>query len=168
MGGGGGAVNHLERKGTLVVYLLLTSSERCISFNRCKNIVFINKSLNQEDDSVSSLICKVLLHTAMTEFPSTLSYIAWSRLPSRAYIFRRLNTYASSLLSDSLAGTGDILKPNKGTRPFRVECEVIASFPPRFRTSLSLTDLMVNSRSGTVLTQTQVACFYLYGARQGD
>ena len=100
----------------------------------------------------------------MKNFP-TLSYIACSRLPSRAYIFAPF-TYALSLLS--LAGTGDILKPNKGTQPFRAEREVIASSPPGFRTSLSLTDLIPNSRSGTVLTPTQFACFNLYSARQGE
>ena len=71
-------------------YLFCIPGLKCyISFNCCRHTVFINKSLNQEDDSVSSSN-KVLLHTTMKHFP-TLSYIACSRLPSRAYIFARLS-----------------------------------------------------------------------------
>ena len=101
----------------------------------------------------------------MKNFP-TLSYIACSKLPSRAYIFARLSLtrhpyYLIALLEQ--------VTSSKGTQPFRTEHEVIASSPPGFRrTSWSLTDLMPLSRSGTVLTQTQVACFYLYSARQGE
>ena len=47
-----GALTHLERKGTPVVYL--PGLKCCISFNCCKHTFFINKSLNQTDDSVSS------------------------------------------------------------------------------------------------------------------
>ena len=47
-----GALTHLERNGTPVVYL--PGLKCCISFNCCKHTFFINKSLNQKDDSVSS------------------------------------------------------------------------------------------------------------------